>query len=434
MSQPFPPSPTGGQPSSAGGQPPPRAKRRYWFRWLLAMIILLILLVGFLPNVVALPFFRQRLLNQVFSRVNTQATVGNLSLSWFSPIVMSDLKLQPENTDRAALTVLHLDGDVPLWRLMLGHSLGEFRIAQPELYIHFDQEGTNITRLIRGMANMPLGNRGASLEIVDGRLLLQGQSSPKPWPIEGIKLNVALTPAAESAAGVPTLHGQHAQLLNEMNLTPEMCNDLLKFITPPLFQATRTSGKVSLELDDFNWPLGKPEAAQLAGRLTLYSVDVVPGPVTQLLNSMLKNGTAPLVLQIAKDDVVSFNLHDGRVYHENLNFRLAAMQVELVVHSHGSVGLDETLDWFIEFQFPGLDDADLTGHPFMKLLSDKPTVHVVGTLSQPQWKPEGLASQVLQTGIDLLRQRMEDRRQQSQQKAPVSPGGTTNPTGQQPKP
>ena len=157
-----------------------------------------------------------------------------------------------------------------------------------------------------------------------------------------------------------------------MELTPEMCNDLLKFITPPLFQATRTSGKVSLELDQFSWPLGKPDAAQLNGRLTLHSVDVVPGPVTQLLNSILQNKAAPLALQIAKDDVVAFNMHDGRVYHENLTFRLAAMQVELLVHSHGSVGLDESLDWFVEFQFPGLEAADLTGHPFMKLLSQQP--------------------------------------------------------------
>ncbi len=144
---------------------------------------------------------------------------------------------------------------------------------------------------------------------------------------------------------------------------------LLKFITPPLFQATSTSGKVSLEVDDFNWPLGKPEAAKLTGRLTLYSVDVVPGPVMQLLNTVLQNKTEPLGLQIAKDDVVAFDMHDGRVYHDNLTFRIAAMQMELLVHSHGSVGLDETLDWFVELEFPGLQNADLSDRPIMKLLS-----------------------------------------------------------------
>jgi hypothetical protein len=386
MNKSLPPSPPGAAlpSSSSGDSPPPGKRRRRWLRWLLAVVVVLALLVVFLPNIVALPFCRQRLLNLAFSRLNTQATVGKLSLSWFSPVVMGDLKLQPEDTDRAALTVPHLAGDVSLWHLLWGNSLGGFRITQPELYVHFDNEGTNITRLIRGLATLSLGNRTAQLEIVDGRLLLQGQSSPQPWPIEGMNLNLKLTPPAESAAGVPTIHGQQARLLNQVQLTPEMCNDLLKFITPPLFRATRASGKVSLELEQFDWPLGKPDAAQVTGRLTLHSVEVVPGPVMQLLSSLLQNRGVPLALQIAKDDVVSFNMHDGRVYHENLTFRLLAQPIELLVHSHGSVGLDETLDWFVEFQFPGLEGADLTGHPFMKLLSQKPALHITGTLSQPK--------------------------------------------------
>ncbi len=433
MSQPLPPSPATGGPPPMGKQSTIAPQRRRWLWWLPAVVIVLVLLVGFLPNIVALPLFRQRLLNRVFARVNTQATVGDLSLAWFSPIVMSDLKLQPENTDRAALSVPHMEGDLPLWRMMLGHNLGVFRITQPELYVHFNREGTNITRLVRGMANMPLGDRGASIEVSDARVLLQGESSPQPWPIEGINLNVTVTPAAESAAGVPTLQGQHARLLNEVTLTPEMCNDLLKFITPPLFQATRTSGKVSLEVDDFNWPLGKPEAAKLTGRLTLYSVDVVPGPVMQLLNSVVQNRTEPLSLQIAKDDIVAFDVHDGRVYHDHLMFRLAAMQVELLVHSHGSVGLDETLDWFVEVEFPGLQNADLSDRPIMKLLSQKPTLHITGTLSQPQWKPDGLASQALQAGIGLLKQRLEQR-QQARQQGTASPQDSASPNPSQPQP
>ena len=168
---------------------PQLVKRRRWVYWLLAVVLLLGLLIFFLPNILARPFFRQRLFNMAFSRVDTQATVGDLSLAWFSPVVMDDLKLQPENTDRAALTVHSVTGDSPLWRLLFGHSLGRFRIVEPELYVHFNHEGTNITRLVRGMANVRLGSRGAELEIVDGRLLLQGESSPAPWPINDINLS-----------------------------------------------------------------------------------------------------------------------------------------------------------------------------------------------------------------------------------------------------
>ncbi len=92
--------------------------------------------------------------------MNTQATVGDLSLGWFSPIEMRDFKVQPENTDRAALSVPHLAGDLPLWRIVTGHNFGAFRITQPELYVHFDKEGTNITRLGAGWRTCGLGTEG----------------------------------------------------------------------------------------------------------------------------------------------------------------------------------------------------------------------------------------------------------------------------------
>src|ERR1700690_3993115 len=101
MNKPIPPSPTLGSTSPPGEVSSPAVKRRRWVYWLLAVVLLLGLLIFLLPNILARPFFRQRLLNLAFSRVDTQASVGDLSLAWFSPVVMDDLKLQPENTDRA---------------------------------------------------------------------------------------------------------------------------------------------------------------------------------------------------------------------------------------------------------------------------------------------------------------------------------------------
>ena len=409
---PSPQSPRNGSTtkSTAPDNALPAKGKRSWLRWAIALLVTVVVILFFLPNIIALPFLRQQLMNETFSRFNTEASIGNLSLSWFSPIVAEDIKLRPLETDRAALSVQRISGNTSLWHLLWRHDLGSFQIVQPELYVHFDREGTNISRLIRGLADMQLGQRKVQLNISEGRLLLQGESSPQPWPIEGINLSLSLTPANESPAGVPTIHGQQAQLLNETAITPEMCNDLLKFITPPLFQATRTSGKVSLQLDMFDWPLGKPNEAALTGRLTLHSVDVVPGPIAQLINRVLQNSSAsPLSMEIAKDDVVLFNMHDGRVYHENLQFRLAAGQLELLVHSHGSVGLDETLDWFVQLEFPQLSDRDLTGHPLLKLLSNKPTIHVTGTLSEPKYAAEGVASQALSGVLEILRQRAAQR-------------------------
>jgi hypothetical protein len=393
---------------------PKPKKRRRWLRWLLALVALFLLLLFFLPNIVALPMFRQRLLDRVAARLDSTATIGGMSLAWLSPVRITDFKLQPDETDRAAISVAKIAGDKLLLQLLMGRGLGSFSIEQPELYVEFDKNGTNISRLLRALSGAAVINRPARLEIVDGRLLLRGKDSPQPWTMVGISLNVTFTPAVESGSGLSELHGGSAQLLHDTELTPDMCNDLFKYVIPLLAETTRTSGRISLEIDQFNWPLGNANAVTLTGHLTLHSVDAAPGPLTKSLIMLVAPGLAASSVEIANNDQVDFQMHDGRVYHENLAFALAGIHVL----SHGSVGLDESLDWSVEFQLPALEGLNMAEHPILGTLGqERPTLHFTGTLKKPDWKVEGLSMPALRTLLDLIRRRNENGKPAPQDKS-----------------
>src|SRR5262249_48350806 len=69
-------------PAAAAPTAPIKRKRR-WLRWLLGVFLVLLLIAFFLPNIIALPFIRQPLVERTFTRLNSKATIKSLSLGWF---------------------------------------------------------------------------------------------------------------------------------------------------------------------------------------------------------------------------------------------------------------------------------------------------------------------------------------------------------------
>ncbi len=359
-----------------------------------------------------MPWARERLFDRTFGRIEIKATVKDLSLGWFSPVSVEGFQLQTDDTGRDAIAVQKIDSDASLLQLLLRRDLGRFVIDQPELFVEFDKEGNNLSRLLKALGGSSWGNWGAKLEISNGRLLLQGPSSPQPWKIDGLNLNVAMTPASDSAENVPVLHGENARFLRDAPLTPQMCNDIIKFVVPSLANVAQTSGRVSIDFEQFNWPLGKPNAVTLKGQLTLHSVESAPGEMIKSLAEIFRFANLPPSVQIAKDDVVEFRMHDGRVEHENLVLTIPMLEQTFLIRSHGSVGLDETLDLSIELTLP--PDADLTAHPTLALLRQThPTIHFGGTLNAPVPSLENTPTAAFQVLADFFQRRAERREQQA---------------------
>ena len=146
-------------------------------------------------------------------------------------------------------------------------------------------------------------------------------------------------------------------LISQMRITPELCAQWLKFVAPMLSEATRTDGRLSMDLQWARVPLDNPKAADIAGRLTIQSIGVTSGPsarpfslLTQKVEAIFRRGAQPQsaggespLVKLGPQQV-DFRLVGGRVYHQNLEVTVGSV----VLRTRGSVGLDETLNLVAE--------------------------------------------------------------------------------------
>ena len=91
-------------------------------------------------------------------------------------------------------------------------------------------------------------------------------------------------------------------LVERVQVTPEMCEEWLKYALPPLFRAPKVEGAFSVQLAGCQIPLANPEAGDVAGQMTIHSIDVEPGPLMQELAIVLGRPTAARLAQESKVD------------------------------------------------------------------------------------------------------------------------------------
>jgi hypothetical protein len=394
-------------------------RRRRWWRWLVGGFVALVLFVAFLPTLAALPMFRSLLFSAVFRGLNERVTVDRLSLGWFSPIRAGGVQLHGDEGSTPALAIDEIAGDASLWKIITGKELGEFQILQPQVFVQFDESGSNWGRLIKELHGTPKLDKAVRLKIVDAKVSLQGASSPQPWSLDKLSTSVAFSPAIANSYGVPLIQGDKLTLLNKAELTPELCNDLLKYIVPSLAGVAKTSGQVSLEVDEYLWPIGKPSEANVKGRLTLHSVDMGPGSIADSLAGAMQGLNLPASLKVAQDDTVTFWVENGRVHHQDFAFGLIDLQPDRLIRTHGSVGFDQTLDVVIDM--PIIGSAYLPEGPLRESLMKKNlTIEVGGTLQAATTKfrlpADADFSPALKAVGDFWKRRQEQIRDKPQQR------------------
>jgi hypothetical protein len=130
-----------------------------------------------------------------------------------------------------------------------------------------------------------------------------------------------------------------------LQITPQMCAEGLQYVAPILAGVTQAQGMFSVGLDGCAIPLAEPKKADIAGKLTVHSVEVGPGPLVQTL-AILLNRAAPA--RLTRESVVDFRMVDERIYHRGLELVFP----EVTIRTYGSVGLDQSLSIVAELPVP----------------------------------------------------------------------------------
>lgn len=241
-----------------------------------------------------------------------------------------------------------------------GRQTRPFSLAGPLSALTADRQ-TAVTKL-SGQAE--LGWQSAT---VFGALLGPGQTqaelargavrfSPLEIPLSGGKVH--LEPTIELAGTPVELSLAPGRIVDQVQITPEMCNAGMKYALPILAEATEAQGRFSVTLDGCQLPLTNPGAGDAAGKILIHSVQVGPGPLTrafvpviQLLAEALgvkESVQPPAAVAITRESQVEYRMVQGRVYHRGLELAFP----DAVVRTYGSVGFDQSLAVMAEMPVP----------------------------------------------------------------------------------
>lgn len=167
-------------------------------------------------------------------------------------------------------------------------------------------------------------------------------------------------------------------LARQVQITPAMCAAALMYVAPVLSGVSTAQGSFSIDLDECDIPIDEPSRGRVAGRLTIHSVEIGPGPLIREL-AVLLGREAPAKLR--RESVVAFALADGRVYHQGMELIFP----DVTIRTHGSVGLDQSLSLVAEMPVPPKWIAPLGDTPAAATLRNQTiTVPIGGTLGRPK--------------------------------------------------
>lgn len=179
-------------------------------------------------------------------------------------------------------------------------------------------------------------------------------------------------------------------VLENVAITPQMCQSWLKYVTPLLAEATSVDGRLSLKLNEARFNVANPRDQIVDGQLVIHSAVIGPGPLSnqvitlvQQVNAIRKKELASAVstqqvwLQMPQQ-AIAFRMENGRVIHRDLKFHVG--DVNLI--SNGAVDIDGRME--LNTQMPIPDDWIEKSPLLTSFRGQSLQFPIRGTLTSPQ--------------------------------------------------
>jgi hypothetical protein len=262
-------------------------------------------------------------------------------------------------------------------------------LASPEVQVTGGWERAAAAGLVAGPARFTAQLKDQVFELQPTSFSLSGGEMHV-----GARANLAAQPLVVEIPAGP--------VCTNVALTQQICNGWMQYIAPMVSQAARAEGIFSLSLDETRLTPQDLAHAQLSGRLEIPAGRLLPGPLFEQLGQLIapieaaarRGGLmADLLstekpLAVMQNQVIDFELHDGRIHHTPALVELR----KVAISTSGSVGLDQTLDITAVLLFPTnwVERLPFLAGPGGQGL----VIPVGGTLKKPRVEP-GTAKRIL---------------------------------------
>jgi translocation and assembly module TamB len=262
---------------------------------------------------------------------------------------------------------------------------------------------------------------GYGVEVGKGQLQANLKDSiltftPLDFNLAGGKLHAEPWIDLRSAPGLVMV--RPGQVMQNVEITQEMCRTWIRFVAPAIANATRAEGRFTAQVDHAQMPLGNYMAASAVGTLTIHEGQVGAGP---LINEILT--IASQVRAIVRQEPlgssralatewvtlpnqeIDFSLANGRMEHKQ--FVMQVQDVQLI--TSGAVNLDQTVE--LVCQIPIRDEWVAKNRLLSPLRGTAVKIPIRGNLADPRADAgilRDLGRQILKGATeDLLRDQLK---------------------------
>lgn len=396
--------------TSTGMEPLKPKSRGVVRRWVLLLCLSGIVLLALLPRLIVSHWIVDPLLARAI-KGDFSATVGSVSLGWFSPLSISNIDIV-EHQNQSLIRIERLQSHKSLVPLLLDHRrLGAIDLESPTVNLTLLDEGTNLQKLLETFkpADIPEKKHAEPLRanfqiLVKGlRFVVRDGDNLRPLldtPVGDFKVEYV---AADNA---PLVQVAAETLLDHATLTPELFDYGLQFVLPIVSDAAAVEGSISLATHTISVPLSNPKDLVGEGQLSIHEVAMgVRSPLIMKISEFAAKvfrRPMPNRVVLADESIIDFRIDQQQVWHQGVRFGLPDIDPDLVFATSGTVGFDHRLDLVLEIPLPV---HWISNRAEIKELGFKPLhIPIRGTLEDPiiEWSETGTELSTMLSDIQVL--------------------------------
>ncbi len=288
------------------------------------------------------------------------------------------------------------------------------------------------------VAGIAVGKADVPVQVTAGQLATAAEI-----PVSGGALRWDLT--SDLTADELVIHQKPMTVLDHVEITEQMCQGWLKYVTPLVAEATSVDGRLSLRLDQAMLTPNNPMKQTVVGQIVIHKATIGPGPLSNQVISLARQieairkkdftqavSSTQRVWMDMPEQRVDFQMLEGKVVHRNLNVSVGDANIS----TSGMVAIDGQMEMLANMPIP--DDWAEKSPWLAGLRGQSLTFPMRGTLSNPQVDTQllrQLGRQTLQNAASGLLQQSLNRgldKLLGGEGAPVPGAAGQNPSGQSP--